>query len=233
MRKLLLVLGLTLLLAVSFATVSAQVNTGSAEVRFIHVAQDVDEADVYVNGELRSFGRSVEYGTISGWIRVPAGETTLEVRLAGRSQTLVGPVTLDIAADSRTNVYVYGAARTEGVDAVVVPESDLVLAETGARVTVFHGIPQVGPVNLLAGGSPILNRVAHPGTLTLAGGGTNDGAVDFDVPAGTYDLAVTPNNDNNNVLIDLPGTTLEAGMKYLVVAAIVDGEPTVIVAASD
>jgi hypothetical protein len=237
MRKFTFAFVLLALLAMALPVMAQDApNTGSAEIRFVHVAQDVDVADIYVNEQLRSFGREVPYGTASGWIRVPAGETELAVVPTGRSygRAVVGPVTLDIADGSRTTVYVYGAAFSVGVDATVTNPDDSVLAETGARVTVFHGIPGVGPVDIYASGTTLVQgRIGYPGDILLANGGTNDGEVTFDVPAGTYDLTVTPNGDPGTVLIELPDTTLEAGMKYLVVAAIIDGEPSVIVTASD
>lgn len=233
MRKLLFALVLLVLMAVPVLAQDAP-NTGSAEIRFVHVAQDVDSADIYVNEALRSFGRAVPYGTASGWIRIPAGETVLAVVPSGRSygRAVVGPVTVNIEDGSRTTVYVHGAAFSLGVDAVVTTASDAVLAETGARVTVFHGIPGVGPVDIYTADDTLIKgRIGYPGDIVLIGGGTNNGEATFDVPAGTYNLKVTPNGVPSTVLIDLPGTTFEAGMRYLVVAAIVDGEPSVIVRA--
>jgi hypothetical protein len=64
----------------------------------------------------------------------------------------------------------------------------------------------------VAQGAVLVQRLGFPGSL-----GDNDGVTTLDVPAGTYDLWVTPST-GGTVLLDLPGTALEAGSSYFVAA---------------
>lgn len=107
------------------------------------------------------------------------------------------------------------------------------IEEDNARVTVFHGIPGVGAVDVRAGEDVIVNALAFPGTFPTPLGPLNDGVVVLNVPAGTYDLTVVPNGLVAPVLIDLTGTELEAGLSYLVAAVGTGDAPGVVVAVTD
>lgn len=207
--------------------------TSEAYIRIGHFALNVGDADVLINGELRSFGRDREFGSVSSWLLVPAGEVTVEVRASGRSRALIGPATLTLEPGSRTNILAIGDSRTMGVDPLIWTESEDELSEYYARVTIVHAHPTAGIVDLLNDGELYLGRLAYPGDLLLADGSSNDGIVTTDVLAGSYDLTVVPNGQSGPVLIDLTDTALEAGMEYLVVATVdADGNPTAVVAAT-
>jgi hypothetical protein len=52
----------------------------------------------------------------------------------------------------------------------------------------------------------------------------------LDVPAGTYNLSVTPTGSDYPVILNLPGTTLEANTYYFVAAVGTPAEPSVALA---
>jgi hypothetical protein len=238
MRKLLLIAGLVLAVALlaipAFAQDSAPA-TGSAYVRVAHYALNADVVDVYINGTLRSFGRDRAAGTVSNWLVVPEGEFTIEVKAAGRSATLVS-ATLDLARESFTTIMAIGDARAQdrsGVSAITIDETYADIPQYHARVIIVHAIPGVGPVDVLNAGELFLGRLGYPGSITLADGGTNDGITSVDLVAGSYDLTVVPNGQSGPVLLDLNNTVLEAGNTYLVVATVdAEGNPTASVTAS-
>lgn len=239
MRKLTLIL-LVFALALVSGTILAQdeeaeavdSNVGTAQIRFAHLANDVPEADIYIDGELRRPYTAVEFGTVTGWITVPGGVVEVAVVPSGRSieRAVIGPVTLELDRDSRTTVAAIGAAFSVGVDAQLIEEDYEDLPENFARVTIFHAIPDANIVDVLSDGELFIGRIGYPGSITLLNGGTNDGATTVDVVAGTYDLAVVPNGLSGPVILDLSGTEFEAGNYYFVAAAGTADDPQAVVA---
>jgi transforming growth factor-beta-induced protein len=99
-----------------------------------------------------------------------------------------------------------------------------------ARVTAFHGIEGLPPVDVVASGNTIVDLLAFPGTL-----GGNDGAFDVTVPAGVYNLQVVVTRAlaadaaaPNQVLFDLPETRLDPGVHYFVAAVGTPAEPQLV-----
>jgi len=210
-------------------------SVGTAEIRFAHLANDIEEADIYLDGVLRSNFEAVPFGTVSGWLTIPGGIVEVAVVPTGRSlerSAVVGPVTLQLDAGTNTTIAVIGSAFSTEIEPVLISEDyeDGELNEFIARVTVFHAIPDAPIVDVLNDGELFLGRLGYPGTITLIGGGTNDGYTTVDVPVGTYDLTVVPNGQTGPVVLDLTGTALEGGNHYFVAAAGTLADPQVIVA---
>jgi uncharacterized surface protein with fasciclin (FAS1) repeats len=110
----------------------------------------------------------------------------------------------------------------------IVAEDYSPIADGNTRVTVFHAIEDAPAVDVRAGGSVVIPQLAFPGTL-----GSNDGAFTLNVPAGSYDIQVTPAGVSTPVVIDLPGTELAANTNYFVAAVGTLAEPQVALAATD
>lgn len=230
MRKLLITLTLSLLVVLAITPAFAQEST--AYVRVIHLAVNVGDVDVHINGDLRSIGRDIEYGEATSWLIVPAGEFEIAVVPVGRSinSAVIEPTVLELEPGSRTTIAAIGDAQTGDVMAHLIEEDYDGLGEFQSRVTVLHAIPGVDPVDIWADGELFRGRLAYPGTLTLIDGGTNDGVTTFDLIADTYDLVVVPNGLESPVLIDLSNTELAGQTYYFVVAALDDdGNPTALV----
>jgi hypothetical protein len=97
-------------------------------------------------------------------------------------------------------------------------------ADPPATVTVVHGIPSVGNVDVCVGGTALLSAVPFKGVATIS------------VPAGTYDLTVnaaaTP-ACTGAVAISAPGTVVPAGADVSAVANIAGGTPNLAVFVND
>jgi hypothetical protein len=236
MRKLLLIASLLLALVILAIPVLAQdIATGSAYIRIAHYALNTEQVDVYINGEIRGFGRSRDFNSVSGWLVVPEGELTIDVKPAGRSVSIISE-TLTLERESLTTIMAIGDARSTdkaGVTAIVIPETYSDIPQYHARVIIIHAIPGVGPVDVLNSGELFLGRLGYPGSILLNDGSTNDGVTTVDLVAGTYDLVAVPNGQSGPVLLDLNNTVLEEGSTYLVVATVdAEGNPTASVTAS-
>lgn len=227
MRKLMFCVVLLTMLLVAAVSVSAQ--GGPAFVRFAHLSpSDFSTVDVYVDGVSRGSLKGLEYGEVSSWIQLSPGDHEIAVRVPGRSRALLGgPMTLTLEEGNRKTIVVKGAAPLQ---AQIVDEDYSELGEEEARVTIIHGI-QGGPdVNVVANGNTVSPLVFRLGYENPDEG--KDGIVTLDVPAGTYDLQVIA-TEGGAVILDLPGTVIEAGKNYFVAAAGTAAEPRLVLAATD
>jgi hypothetical protein len=120
-----------------------------------------------------------------------------------------------------------GAVAAVGLTAGLVPTLASVTnaADAPASVTVVHGIPSVGNVDVCAGGSTaLLTDVPFGGVATIS------------VPAGTYDLSVKVANATpctGATAITLDGAVVPAGANVSVVANLTGGSPNLAVYAND
>ncbi len=196
---------------------------GDSCINVVHASPDAPAVDVYLNGELALEG--LEFGAISGWVAVPAGEHQVQVAAAGEDvETSVIDATVTVEAGAA-----YHIAATGMLDGITpqIYQIDLssteVDGESMARIRVIHTSPDAPAVDVaLAGGDVLIEDLSFP-----------DASGFLMVPAGAYDLEVRPTG-TTDVALDLPGVELEAGMVYDVFAIgqLGDESLTVLVVAS-
>ncbi len=203
LRKLALRSLVALLLVLAIVP-AAFAQSGTAKVRVIHASPDAPAVDVFVNGD-RAL-TNVPFFTASDYLDLPAGTYRIQVAPTGQpASAAVIDANATIAAGKA-----YTIAATGPVAAIkpTVIEDDLRAPAAGnARVRVYHFSPDAPAVDVkLAGGDTLISSLTFP-----------DASGYLEVPAGSYDLQVTPAG-GSAVVIDLPGTTLEAGKIYSVFA---------------
>lgn len=193
---------------------------GDACINIVHASPDAPAVDVYINGTaaLEDF----EFGQVSGWVALPAGDHQVQVAPAGTSlETAI--IDADVTLDAGV---AYEVAAT-GVLADIAPQiyvADLSELETDmARVRVIHTSPDAPAVDIaVSDGDVLISELEFPNA--------SDALV---VPVGTYDLEVRPSG-TMDVALDLPGVEFEAGKSYDVYAIgqLSDGSLVVLVIAS-
>lgn len=199
----------------------------TVNIRVAHFSPDTPGVDVFVNGEAAL--ENVEFPAISGWIELPAGSYEIAVAPAGAGieAAAIGPASFDLPAGEYITVAATGSLEAGTLAPQVIVEDYSEIAEGSARVTVFHAIEDAPAVDVWANGSVAINQLAYPGTLD-----GNDGLFTLDVPAGTYDFQVVPAGETEPVVIDLPGTVLDAGNHYFVAAVGTLASPSAALAVS-
>ena len=197
------------------------------DIRVAHFSPDTPAVDVFVNGEAAIEG--LEFPTITDWIQLPAGSYNIAVAPAGAGidAAAIGPADFDLPAGEYITVAAIGSLEAGTLAPQVLVEEYSDIDEGSARVSVFHSIEDAPAVDILANGAPIITNLAYPGTT-----GSNDGFFVLDVPAGTYDLQVVPAGATEPVVLDLPGTTLDANTNYFVAAVGTLAEPGVALSAT-
>jgi hypothetical protein len=210
-RKL-IVLGLAAALMALALIPSAFAQAGTAKVRVIHASPDAPAVDVYVNGTVAL--TNVPFFTASDYLDLPAGSYRVQVAPTGQpASAAVIDATATIEAGKAYTIAATGLVAdiepTIFVDDLTAP------AAGNAKVRVYHLSPDAPAVDVKpAGGAALISGLAFPEASDY-----------LEVPAGSYDLQVTPAGDSA-VVIDLPGTAVEAGKIYSVFATNVVAEIT-------
>jgi hypothetical protein len=178
--------------------------TGTAQVSVVHASPDAPAVDVYVDGS--AVLTNVPFFTASDYLDVPAGERQIAITPAGQPEdqaVLSGSFTLN--ADAAYTVAAIGLLAN--IDAVSLVDNLSPTASGEGRLSVFHFSPDAPAVDVkLADGTVLGSNISF-------GSG-----FEIDVPAGTYDVQVTPAGEDS-VVLDLPGVTINAG-EFLSVYAV-------------
>ncbi len=203
----------------------------SVHIRVAHFSPDTPAVDIYVNGDVAI--ADLAFPTITDWVELEPGSYNIAVAPAGTSidDAAIGPADFDLPAGAWITVAAIGSLENGTLAPAVLVEDYSDLDPANARVSVFHAIEDAPAVNVqLADGTVLIDGLAYPGSQN-----GNDGFFTLDVPAGSYDLQVTPASDASTVLFDLTGTELSANTVYFVAAVgtLANGDAQIALAATD
>ena len=188
-------------------------------VRIFHAAPAVADVDIYVtppNGNIANFTPiDADFGDVTDAVQLEAG-TEYRVRITpdGSSTVVYDSGTVSFTAGE--DLVIAAVENTTGIGnnpvnlLVVGPTgaTEVFDVNTGAEVRVVHNSADTPAVDVLVEGAEALNALTFPN------------ATDYDqlaAPAGTYNVVVAADADNNIAPIDAD-LTLEQGMSYTVVA---------------
>ncbi|MGQ9887658.1 MAG: fasciclin domain-containing protein [Aggregatilineales bacterium] len=228
-RATLLVIFLALL---TLLLVPAMAQDGSSvRIRVAHFSPDTPAVDVFVNGDAAI--TELAFPTVTDWIELPAGTYEIAVAPAGAGigAAAIGPANFDLPAGGWITVAAVGSLGRGTLKPAVLVEDYTRLDAGQSRVTVFHGIEGVPPVDVLANGATAVQVLGFPGSL-----GSNDGKFALTVPAGVYDLSVIVTrqlaaspNAPTQVLFNLPDTRIDPDVNYFVAAVGTPAEPQIVI----
>lgn len=112
---------------------------GQARVRFIHASPNAPLVDITLPGGSNLFN-DVAFGTSGGYITVPAGNYTLQVRLAS-NQDLVLSTNVSLAGGSVSTIFAMGLVGGTGLQALsAVPVIDVVPTPAAAALLGLGGL---------------------------------------------------------------------------------------------
>ena len=199
-----LLLGLLALLAcmvMQFTPAAAASAADMAYVRVVHAAPGAGTVDVFVDGKVLLPGFT--FGTVTGYVAVPAGTHKIQVTPAGKGiAASVITKNVTVAAGVAYTVAAIGTAAS-GFALAAFADNNLVSGNM-AQVRVYHLSPDAGPVNVAVGGNTVISGL----TYTNASGYLS-------VPGGAYTFNVTATQAGATVPV---AATLTGGMVYSVFA---------------
>lgn len=181
----------------------AQGTDGQAQVRVAHLSSDAPNVDVYVNGEPVPALTNVPYGTVSGYLPLPAGTQQVTVYATGDTSAPVIDTPVELAAGGAYTVAAVGLVSDASLTAQVYEDDVSAPAAGNGKVRVVHASPDAGPVDVAtADGTYLVSGLSYPSASPYA-----------QVPAGTYDVNVLAAG-TGTVAISAPGTSVADGGVY-------------------
>jgi hypothetical protein len=202
--------------AIGFGS-GASAQSTDARVRITHASPDAPAVDIWVNGSPAVTG--LAFGQSTDLLPLPAGTCDVAVTPAGSTDPEADAVistSLTLEAGAAYEVVANGLLAN--ISASVYPLDLSPLAEGNTRIEVIHASPDAPAVNILANGNPIIEDLQFPESSGF-----------LEVPSGSYDIQVAV-AESGAIALDLPGTALEAGQVYQVIAVglVADGSLTVL-----
>ena len=182
------------------------------KVQVLHGSPDAPAVNVLVDGgEVLS---DVDYKVGSGQLTLDEGTYSVQVDgiLPGGNATVIGPVDLDLAAD--TIYTIVAVNNVAAIEPVIISQPDIAVAAGSARLFVLHGAADAPQVDVFVT-APGADLTASAPVGTFAFKETIGPA---EVAAGDYQVRVTAAGDPSAVVFDSGTVTLSDGDDLTVTA---------------
>ena len=196
-QRVLLVSGILTIVAsfffVSAHSASAASLQNDAMVRVVHAAPGAGTVDVFVDGNklLSKFA----FGTVTGYVNVPAGSHQIQVAPTGKGAS-AAVITQTVSVNAGVHYTVAAIGTTSFSLAAFVDDNQL--SGAMAKVRVYHLSPDAGHVNVAVGGNTVISGLTYKNASSY-----------LNVPAGAYTFEVTATDSGAKVPV---AATLSSGM---------------------
>ena len=202
MKRLLAVLSALLLVGSAISPVLAQ--DADARVRVVHASPDAPAVDVWVNDSV-AFSNA-PFKSITDYAGLEPATYNVKVVPTGATEPVV--IEADLGLDAGTDYTVVALNTLENIEPLVLVDNNSQPAAGKAHVRFVHASPDAPAVDIaVAEGGPVLfSNVAFKEVGDY-----------LPVDAGTYDLEVRVAG-TEDVVLDVPGLTLNDGTVYTVFA---------------
>jgi hypothetical protein len=180
-------------------------------VQALHASPDAPKVNLSIGTSTIS---NVDYKVGTGALEKNVGTYTVKVDgiLPSGTATVIGPVDVAFAADTLYSIVAVGDVAD--IEALVLQQPDTPVPAGSVRLRVLHAAPMAPQVDVyLTAPGTNLSASAPAGTFAF---GENLGPVE--VPAGDYQVRVTPAGDASSVVYDTGTITLAAGGNLLLTA---------------
>lgn len=179
----------------------------TAKVRVLHASPDAPAVDVYLDDAKVDALTNVPFGTISGYLAIPAGDHNVKVYATGTTTGAVIDADVSVAAGK-----MYTIAATDALASIKaqVLEDTPSPSAASAQVRVIHFSADAPAVDIATAGSApadaVIKNLAFPNASSYLA-----------LPGGTYDLEVRLAG-TTTVALALSDVTVADGSSYSVFA---------------
>jgi hypothetical protein len=192
-------------LVLAFAGPASAADT--AKVRVLHASPDAPAVDVYLDDAIVGPLTNVPFGTISGYLDIPAGAHNVKVYAAGTTTGAVIDANVTVATGDKYTIAATNALAS--IEPQVIEDQPAPSCST-AQVRVVHLSADAPAVDVgTAGSAPadaVVKNLSYP-----------DATGYLALPAATYDLEVRLAG-TTTVALALPGVTIADCKSYSVFA---------------
>ncbi|UPW00109.1 DUF4397 domain-containing protein [Halorussus gelatinilyticus] len=207
-------LGVALLVMTSFAGIGvATLDTDDsqsedAQVRVAHLSPDAGPVDVLVDGQPVLEG--VEFGTVSDYLALPAGDHTVTIRTA-ENETVLFEGNVSVEAGNRYTIAAIGEVSEDTFRPAVFRDNFETPSDGNATVRLIHASPDAPAVDV---------TVAGTDTVLYDNVSFGNASEYVSVPAGDYGLQIRPATaDNDGEVVTTVNVSLESGAAYTAIAS--------------
>ena len=201
-------------LTLSLAGIATAADT--AMVRVLHASPDAPAVDVYLDDTIVDALTNVPFGTISGYLEIPAGDHNVKVYATGTTEGPVIDADVTVATGAKYTIAATGAVAA--ITAQVLQDEPAPDCES-ASVRVVHFSADAPAVDVATAG-------ADPADAIVKGLEYPDATGYVALPAGSYDLEVRLAG-TTTVALALPDVAVEACNAYSVFAIGSAADPAV------
>lgn len=184
--------------------------TQQARVRVLHASPDAPNVDVLVDGTVVL--NNVPFKGYSNYLSVPAGARNFKVRATTDPSVVVIDVTPTLAANKDYTVIARNQVAT--IEPWLLTDNNTAPASGKIKVRLVHGAPGAPTVDIYITAPGADLAMATP---TLAGIPYAAASGYLEVPAGTYQVRITPAG-TKTVALDSGALTITAGQIRTAVA---------------
>lgn len=203
----------TLLIAMLAALVlvsPALAKDRQAEVRVAHLAPEVPDVDVYVDGEPVSELTDVPHGIVSPYLSLSPGSHSIQIYASKDAARPMVAVDAEFQDGTAYTVGVVGSTDEGAPTAEIYRDDNSIPPEGRAKLRVVNTSPDAGPVNVVpeGGGEKLVSDLKFPNASDYA-----------EVPSGIsphvsdYDV-VTKAKGTEPWPLPMPYTSLKSGTVY-------------------
>lgn len=160
-------------------------------LRAAHLVPDAPAVDVWVDGEVVI--SELSYRNITSWVVLPAGTHTVAISASGSDATeaLIGPSTLDFAADNFVTIAALGQLSDDSLQVQVLTEDYLTVGQDNARLTILHAVVGAPAVDVYLGNTLLFSGLQYGEFRSV------------ELPATSGDLVLTASGDTNAVILQV------------------------------
>lgn len=229
MRRISQLVIIFILLTITAITAAQEDTDSTAHIRIAHFSPDAPAVDIFINGTLTEVN-GISFPEVTEWIALASGTIEIAAVPAGRpiEDTAIGPLVATLSPDGWYTIALIGTLARGSLSAIVLEEDFSPPADGNMRMSMFHAIADVPPINIIANDITLVQTLGYPGFF-----GDNDGFTSADIPAGSYEIVITPFDAPNTTLVNVGTYTLGAGNNYLIAAVGSPSNPLFVLVSSD
>lgn len=181
----------------------------TTRLRAVHLSPDAPNVDILVRGD--QVASDVAYEEYTDYLTIPSGATQILVQPVG---TNVNAIDASPDLDENTDYTVLAGNFVAQIEPILLTDDNQAPTAGNVKVRIVHGAPSAPAVDVYvtAPGADLATAVP---TLTNVSFGVASGYLS--VPAGTYQVRVTPTG-TKDVVIDSGSVPLGAGQIRTVIA---------------
>jgi hypothetical protein len=188
--------------------------SGTSFVRVVHASADAPNVDILL--EDSSIATNVAFGSSTDYVAVPSGNRNLKIRATGGVDNILND-DFTLRADSSYTILVGNDAGD--IETLKLVDDRDAPGAANIKLRLVHGAPSAGDVDVYVT-APGADITSIEPTLSSAAFGEASGYLEL--PAGDYQIRVTP-VDSKTVVLDGGTLSLAAGEIQTVVALEADG----------